>query len=65
MHHLSNRLSVREYTGCLQLPRCAFLHQTSLWECAVISEGAKPLLLTSNSAATDGNNDSRELQTQA
>ena len=58
-------LSVHRCTACLQLPCLASLHQTFWWDCAVISEGAKPFLSTSNSSASAGNRDSSELQTQA
>ena len=58
-------LSVRRFGLCLQLPRLSFLHQTSLPDPAVISEGPKPLLSASNSAAMDGNKDAKELQMQA
>ncbi len=64
LHLLNNRLSVRTLTACLQLPRLALRHHTFVFDQAVISEGAKPFMSTLNSAATDGNKDSRELQTQ-
>ena len=60
-----NTYALRSCTVCLQLPHCASLHQTTLWECAVTSEAAKPFLSSSNSATTFGESDNRELQMQA